>query len=65
MTRPTQSATIELLRRPTADGKTYRVIKTKNTLEIKPGELLNEREVKSIISGRKIDLSIVGEKDRR
>jgi hypothetical protein len=58
--RPTKSATLEgpLLRR---HGE-YRVVKTKNTLEVKPQEYLTERKVEDLIRTGKIDLTIVSPK---
>ncbi len=60
MTRPAKTATLEgpNLRRK---GE-YRVVKTRNTLEIKPQDHLTEVEVEDMIRQGRIDITFIAPK---
>jgi len=53
-----KSATLE---GPIKSGPTdtYRVLRTKNTLEIRPGQMLAEKAVSDLIRVSRLDLTIV------
>lgn len=55
--RPAKTATLEgpLLRRKME----YRVLKTKNTLQVKPQDYLNEAQVEGLIRAGAIDITIL------
>jgi len=49
------SATLE---GPSGISGKYRVLKTKNTLEVKPGDMLSGARVQQLIDSSRIDLTI-------
>jgi len=58
--RPAKTATLEgpILRRK---GE-FRVLKTKNTLEVKPQDYLTENQVDALIRAGRLDITIVAPK---
>jgi len=58
-----KSATLE---GPIKSGPTdrYRVLRTKNTLEIRPGQMLAEKDVRDLIQVSRLDLTIVAPKKK-
>ena len=58
-----KSATLE---GPFRSGPTdkYRVLRTKNTLEIRPGQMLTEKNVSDLIRVSRLDLTIVAPKKK-
>jgi len=47
-----------VLEGPTGISGKYTVVKTKNTLDPRPGQVLTEKEVESFIRASRIDLTI-------